>query len=89
MNDTFRLEILFGRVESETRYIPIGPGAYECQSRCKRYERGTLVETTEWAPLSRIRNVPDDLAVEFFGARAIGSPLASTWIERIRACAGL
>ena len=57
------IDVLLGHIELEGRNVRIAPGTYEHQGRSKRYNRhGVLVETTPWEAVSRITNVPDNLA---------------------------
>lgn len=63
MEQMYGIRMLFGYVSMEQRRVKTGPGAYEFQGRSKRFDGdGVLIETTEWSALSRIWNVPDDLA---------------------------
>jgi hypothetical protein len=64
------IDVLFGHVELEQRYVHLGLGTYECQGRSKHFDReGRLTETTEWEPLSRIANVTPEVAAIAFRIR--------------------
>lgn len=61
--DLIQITIHFGHVELEQRYVYLGCGVYECQSRRKDFDKdGLLISTGDWEPISRIENVAPELA---------------------------
>jgi hypothetical protein len=63
------VNIVFGHVELDERYIQTGDNSVECQCRKRVYDgEGALVETSEWSPISSAINIPDEYMLHLIGA---------------------
>lgn len=77
------LDVVFGHIESDQRYVQTGPDSVEFQSRSRHYDRsGSLIKTTEWEALSIACNVPEEFMKSMVGSAyvpPVAAPRASWW----------